>query len=81
LFRNVRSELLEQFGGVTVFSQAPATGLWTDAGGETVRDDVVVYEVMTVALDRPWWWGYRRVLEGRFGQEELVVRVQEFERL
>ena len=77
----VRDELTERFGGLTAYSRVPAQGLWHDASGPTRRDDIVVYEVMTDALDRNWWRGYRRALEKRFAQDELVIRSQEVERL
>ena len=47
----------------------------------TMRDDIVVYEVMVNALDREWWSGYRAALEKRFVQRELVVRALAVERL
>jgi hypothetical protein len=77
----IRDELTERFGGLTAYSRAPAQGLWQDASGPTRRDDIVVYEVMTDILDRTWWSEYRRALERRFTQDELVVRSQEVERL
>ena len=36
---------------------------------------------MTDTLDRAWWRDYRRTLERRFAQEELVIRSQAVERL
>jgi hypothetical protein len=45
------------------------------------RDDIVVYEVMTDTLDRAWWAGFRKALERRFAQEELVIRSHAVERL
>jgi hypothetical protein len=36
---------------------------------------------MTVTLDRGWWREYRRTLERRFAQDELVIRSQVVERL
>jgi hypothetical protein len=72
-FERVRAELTERFGGVTAFLQAPASGVWKDAG-ETTHDELVLYEVMTEALDRAWWKGYRAELEKRFRQEAIVVR-------
>jgi hypothetical protein len=42
---------------------------------------VVVVEVMTDHLDRAWWDAYRRELEARFRQDELVVRAMQIERL
>jgi hypothetical protein len=73
--------LTERFGGVTAYTRAPATGLWETASGETVRDQVVVYEVMADELDREYWGRVRLELEARFAQEELVIRAQHTERL
>jgi hypothetical protein len=72
-FIRVRDELNDLYGGVTMYSRAPATGLWKD-GDETVRDDVIMFEVMVEELDRSWWKQYRRTLEERFRQEEVIVR-------
>lgn len=74
----IRKLLTEQFGGLTTYARAPATGLWKD-GDETVRDDVVVYEVMVEELDRAWWGEYREALRLSFRQEALVVRAQRVE--
>ncbi len=73
-FDQVRTELTERFGGVTAFLQSPASGAWKDEG-ETVRDEMVLFEVMTDGLDRDWWRGYRAQLEQRFRQERILVRV------
>ncbi|MFC4425455.1 hypothetical protein [Deinococcus navajonensis] len=71
----VRRLLTERFGGLTTYSRAPAAGLWKE-GEQTVRDDLVVYEVMTEELDRGWWAAYREELRVAFRQEALVVRAQ-----
>jgi hypothetical protein len=36
---------------------------------------------MVDALDADWWAAYRKDLERRFAQQELVVRAQEMNRL
>lgn len=77
----IRDELTERFGGLTAYTRAPAQGLWQESDGPPKRDDIVVYEVMTDTLDRAWWRVYRRTLEQRFAQEELVIRSQAVERL
>jgi hypothetical protein len=79
-FNRVATELTRRFGGVTAFTRAPAQGRWKGDGGET-RDEIVVFEVMVEAIDRPWWQGYRRTLEGRFHQDEIVIRAHPIERL
>ena len=80
-YSRVAEELTEQFGGMTAYTRAPASGLWQEGDGETTRDDIVVYEVMVDELDAAWWSGYRRTLEARFAQQELVVRAQDMRRL
>lgn len=81
LYDELVGRLTERFGGVTAYSRAPATGLWEAGSGETVRDLVVVYEVMAEQLDADWWGGLRARLEAEFAQEELVIRAQEIRRL
>lgn len=69
----VRRELTKKFGGVTAFVRSPAKGE-VKQGQSVVVDDIVVVEVMTKDLDRPWWQSYRETLEHRFKQDEIVVR-------
>jgi hypothetical protein len=77
-FDRVREELTSRFGGLTAHSRAPAEGLWKDEPRDApTRDEIVIYEVMVDALDRAWWEQYRRELERRFRQEQLVIRAQE----
>ena len=70
----LRLELAEHFGGVTAYTRAPARGVWKDDAGETTRDDIVIFEVMTEDLDRAWWTDFRKELERRFRQEHVVIR-------
>ena len=82
LFRRVRTELTDQFGGMTAYSRAPARGLWQDGDtGTTNQDEIVVYEVMVDAIDRDWWRAFRERLERDFRQKEMIVRAQEIDRL
>lgn len=80
LFDGVRQELMDRFGGVTAFLQSPAFGAWKDEG-ETVRDQLVLFEVMAPELNRGWWAAYRKELEARFRQDEVVIRALGAEKL
>jgi len=80
-FRRVSQELHDRFGGLTAFTRAPAEGRWKGSGAETSHDEIVVFEVMIEGLDRAWWAEYRRELERRFRQEEIVLRAQDIEQL
>lgn len=81
MYRAVARELTERFGGVTAYNRAPAQGVWQEGEGRREHDDIVVYEVMVGDLDARWWADYRRALEARFAQDELVVRAQPMRRL
>jgi hypothetical protein len=80
-FAQVTEELTDRHGGVTAYTRSPARGSWKEQGGTVDRDEVVMFEVMVDRLDREWWTEYRKKLEQRFSQEELVVRATAFERL
>lgn len=81
LFAEVRDELIDRFGGLTAHSRAPVDGLWQDDDSHAVRDDLVIYEVMTPELDRAWWSEYGASLETRFRQEHVLIRAQQVELL
>ncbi|WP_144958891.1 hypothetical protein [Pseudomonas oryzihabitans] len=81
LFQEVREELVARFGGLTAFSRAPVEGLCQDEAERVEDDELLVYEVMTEALDRAWWADYRRQLETAFRQREILIRAQPTERL
>ena len=80
-YKLVYNELLQQFGGLTAYPRAPATGLWTDDRKQIELDEIVVFEVMTQILDRQWWAEYREKLEVRFAQDEVLIRVLGIEKL
>jgi hypothetical protein len=77
VFRRVRSELTERFGGLTVYTRAPAEGMWKLNDNHTSRDDIVIFEVMASELDAAWWRTYRHELEARFRQDVVVIRAQQ----
>ncbi|PTR16188.1 hypothetical protein C8R31_102202 [Nitrosospira sp. Nsp2] len=77
LFEQVREELVKQFGGLTAYTRTPASGVWQEKDGGTVHDEIIVYEVMVENLDETWWNSYRKQLEKRFRQDELVIRAHE----
>jgi hypothetical protein len=77
LFQRVRAELTDRFGGLTAYTRAPAAGHWHEAPNKTAHDEIVIYEIMTDELDVTWWQWYRKRLEAKFRQDQVVVRAQE----
>lgn len=80
-FWEVENYLIDKFGGVTIFSHSPAEGLWSDPTGEVDHDVMVIFEVMSTVLNRTWWKEFRKILEAKFKQEEIVIRATGYEKL
>lgn len=72
----MRRDLAAHFSDVAVHLRAPAPNVSTSRCA-----DMLVFEVMCERLDRCWWHDYRRHLESRFGQQEIVVRAVPVEKL
>ena len=80
-FKQVRADLTEHFGGVTAFLRAPAVGLWQDDAKDINRDEVVMFEVLTEQLDKNWWSLYRKKLQVKFRQDEVLIWATTISRL
>ncbi len=74
IFHAVSTELTEKYGGLTSFVRSPAVGLWKEMEDKTVKDDIVIYEVMVQELDTAWWRSYKEQLCRLFGQQEMIIR-------
>ena len=77
----IKKELTEKFGGLTAYTRSPATGLWKETHDKTIKDDIVIYEVMCQNIDTKWWKVYKNKLEKTFMQEEIIIRASEIELL
>lgn len=73
-YTKIRDTLLERYGGLTVYSRTPVVGLWNKNSQSTVRDEILIFEIMAPKLGTTWWRQYRMTLEKIFLQESLVVR-------
>jgi len=79
-FNKTTQELSRRFGGSTAFTRAPADGRWKKRG-KTIKDVMVVIEVMVSKIDRPWWRRYARTLAERFKQDQVLIRSTRVSRL
>lgn len=73
VFDGIIDDLAERFGGATAFTRAPTEGFWKQ--GETIeRDRVIIIEVIVEKLDTVWWAEFRKTLEHKFEQDEVLIR-------
>lgn len=77
LFTTVKEELVSRFDGLTILSPgSPAEGLWK-SGSVLYRDDNFIYQVDTKEDEDEFFQQYKRVLEGRFKQQEIrITRIE-----
>ena len=73
-YHELRNLLLNEFGGVTVYHRSPATGVWDGNNAGIVQDKLIVFEVMTVSVEKKFWDTLKQELEMQFQQEEILIR-------
>lgn len=77
LYAWVRAELLAAFGGLTAYARAPAEGEWKPKEEPTIKDRIIVFEVMVHDLRLDWWKDFQKRLEASFRQDHVVIRAQQ----
>jgi hypothetical protein len=80
-YDELRNKLKDKFGGVTLYRNTAAEGLWKDETGKTNYDELIIAEVMIETLDKEWWMQFKQTLEQIFTQNEILIRSLLFEKL
>lgn len=76
-YSDIRNRLIEEFGGLTEYDKAPASGFWEKNATEPiVCDQMIIYEVQCEEVDMAWWTELRRYLEKIFDQDHILIRAQ-----
>lgn len=78
-YQDLKVELTEQFGGLTTYSRAPATGLWKDSNDDVAVDKIIVYEVIADKRDPSYWKNLKIALQKKFDQDEILIRCMNLE--
>jgi inorganic pyrophosphatase len=80
LFLNLNRELVKQFGGVTIYSRSPVTGIWKN-DQTTTHDELLVYEVLTVMNNDNYWQELKAKLEKLFAQDEILIQMSKIRKI
>ena len=80
-YTKLTARLKEKFGGVTIYSRSPATGLWKQEGAKTVQDKLLIYEILSSTIDNSYWQELKVQLEKQFNQDELLVLLTKIRKL
>jgi len=79
-FLHLNKELQEKFGGLTIYSQRLAEGIWKD-GQETIVDDLLVYEVVTGVINHDYWENLKTRLKKTFAQQDIMIQVSKIHKI
>lgn len=79
LYKAIRLELTERFGGLTAYSRSPATGLWKNDDEEVKVDKMIVYEVIADDVEKKFWKSFKEILKAQFKQEDMIIRCTDIE--
>lgn len=80
-FIELKKELSETFGGLTAYNRSPADGMWKDEHEQTIREDIIVYEIMVDDLEKLWWKNFKKELVKKFQQQEIIIRASNIQLL
>jgi hypothetical protein len=72
-FDITRKEIVARFGGLTNTPPGfPLQGWWQSAGA-VLRDDILVWTVLTQGDENGYFHNYKEVLKDRFAQDEIFI--------
>ncbi|WP_276090387.1 inorganic diphosphatase [Pedobacter sp. JY14-1] len=80
-YSKLSEELKERFRGVTVYSRAPAKGIWKRDAQDTELDELLIYEVLINARETEFWIDLKERLEQQLKQEEILVLLSDTRKL
>jgi inorganic pyrophosphatase len=73
-YDTVREQLTDKFNGVSMYFNSKVSGVWKDEDAKLVKDELMVFEVMSDAITLDFWKSYQRSLQKQFKQESILIR-------
>lgn len=73
-YNGLKQQLVEKFGGISMYEQAPITGLWKENEQAVQRDRLMIFEVMATTIDVDYWRALKEKLQKKFRQQEVLIR-------
>lgn len=73
-FNTIKAELTERFGGITFYFRSPVLGMWKPEQ-KVVKDELVVVEILAHRGVVSFFKNYKSVLEKKFKQDEIMMRL------
>ena len=80
-YSQLHRKLTDKFGGLTVYDRSPANGFWKQGEGQTVKEKMIVYEVMAATVDLDFWHKLKASLLKKFEQDELLITSSKISRI
>ncbi|MEJ2881009.1 inorganic diphosphatase [Pedobacter sp. GR22-6] len=72
-YEKFQHQLTEKFGGLTVYQRNPAEGFWKEGRSETVKEAMLVHEVLVGTIDEAYWKNLKASLLKQFRQDDILI--------
>lgn len=76
-YEKVKLFFNDKFGGITMYTRTSVVGLWKESPHSTVKDELIIYEILSDQLEKDFWQHYKSDLQSLFQQEEMVIKACE----
>ncbi|MFI5452940.1 inorganic diphosphatase [Pedobacter sp. UC225_61] len=74
-YSSLHQKLTDKFGGLTMYSRVPVTGFWKENSSATLKEDIIVYEVLASEIDEKFWDKLKKWALKTFNQDEIMIHV------
>ncbi|MFD0941497.1 inorganic diphosphatase [Pedobacter boryungensis] len=74
-YTNLHQKLTDKFGGLTMYSRVPVIGFWKENTANTVKENIIVYEVLATEIDDKFWSKLKKWILKTFAQEEIIIHI------
>ena len=74
IYESIKQLLTSKFDGLTIYQRSPAIGLWKENNHKTIKDDIIIYEIITEDVDKDFWLEFKKDKQEQLKQEELLIR-------
>jgi len=72
-YAKVHKQLIEKFGGLTLYQRNPAEGYWKNGSSKTIKEPMLVHEVLSGAIEEDFWKQLKSSLMKEFRQQDIQI--------
>lgn len=80
-YTTLHKKLSKKFGGLTVYTRSIAKGFWKAKAKVTIKENVLIHEVMAANVDKLFWQKIKSSMMKKFAQRDLLITSSKISRI